>query len=173
MSRVMNDDRISEPSAEALGPVDFLILEVPADHMDGSAGEALMDLVDRGTVSILDLLVVRKDADGSFVGLELSDLRADQLGGLALFAGARSGLVDDEDVEEAAALLAPGQAAALIVYENTWARPFVTAALRSGAQVVASQRIPAEVVNEAVALLDELDGLDDGDDAGLPASGGV
>ncbi len=139
---------------DVMGPVDFVLLEFEADRMDGSAAAALLDLVDRGIVTVLDLLVITKDADGTFSGIEITDLASDQLGGLAVFAGARSGLLGDDDLAEAAGALAPGTAGAVIVYENTWARPFVAAARGAGAQLVASARIPADVVNE---VLDQIE----------------
>lgn len=140
---------------EPLGPVDYVVLEFDGDAMDGTAGMALLDLVERGTVTILDLVVIRKAHDGSITGIELTDLSADELGGLTVFAGARSGLLGDDDLDEAAAALEPGRAGALIVYENTWARPFVAAARRAGAEVVASARLSADAVNAALDVLDE------------------
>ena len=142
---------------EALGPIDFLLLELDPDHMDGAVAGALMDLVDRGIVTILDLLVIRKDADGTVSGIDIEGLSADALGGFTAFAGARSGLLDDEDIAEAATAVQPARAAALLVYENTWARGFVTTALAAGAQLVASTRITADAVNDALDALDALD----------------
>jgi hypothetical protein len=136
------------------GPIDFLVLEFPAENMNGDAAAALADLVDRGIVRIYDLLVMRKDADGTVSGIDISDVGGAGLGGFTAFSGARSGLLDDDDMADAAHALAPGSAAALIVYENTWAIPFVAAARRAGAEVVASARIPADVVME---VLDELE----------------
>jgi hypothetical protein len=147
----------AETAEEALGPIDFLLLELDPDHMDGTIAAALLDLVDRGVVTILDLLVVRKEADGTVVGIDIDTLSADALGGFTVFAGATSGLLSEDDVAEAAAAVQPARAAALLVYENTWARGFVTAALAAGAQVVASSRIPAADVNEVLDALDQAD----------------
>jgi hypothetical protein len=145
---------MNDTNEESAGPVDFLLLELDPQRMDGTVAAALMELVDRGIVSILDLLVIRKEADGTVVGVDIEGLTADHLGGFAIFAGARSGLLDDDDVREAAGALEPERAAALLVYENTWARGFVTAAHRAGAEVVASMRIPATAVNEALDALE-------------------
>lgn len=139
---------------EIHGPIDFVLIEFPSDRLTGAAGDALLDLVDRGIIRIFDLLVIQKHDDGSFSGLDISDLSADQLGGFTAFEGARSGLLGDDDIGEAADALKPGTTAALILYENTWAIPFVAAALDAGAQMVASQRIPA---TEVMAALDELE----------------
>ena len=139
------------------GPVDFLLLEFPGDRPTGPAASALLDLVDAGIVRIYDLVVIRKESDGSFSGLDLSDLDADHLGGFSAFAGARSGLLGDDDLSEAADAIRPGTTAALIVYENSWAIPFVAAARGAGAEVVARERIPADVL---MGVLDELDAAD-------------
>jgi hypothetical protein len=144
-------------SEEVIGPIDFLLLEFQSDKMTGEAGAALFDLVEQGIVRIYDLLIIRKEADGSVVGLDLSDVSADSVGGFAAFAGARSGLVGDDDVAEAGSAMEPGTTAALLVYENTWAVPFVAAARKADAQVIASARIPADVVMSA---LDELEAND-------------
>ncbi len=152
----------TSPTADVHGPIDFLLLEFPADGMTGDARAALLDLVERGIVRILDLLVVRKNSSGISSGLEVSDLSDTELGGFSVFAGVRSGLLDDDDVEEAAAAMEPGTAAALIVYENTWAIPFVAGARTAGAQVVASARIPADVVIEALDRLEAADAVSAG-----------
>lgn len=140
--------------SDVLGPIDIVVLEFDADAGDGSAAQALMDLVEQGIVRIYDLLVIRKETDGTISGVELTDLTSDSLGGFAAFSGARSGLVGDDDVAAAGEVLEPGRAAALIVYENTWAIPFVVAARKAGAELVASTRIPAS------ALMDVLDELE-------------
>jgi len=147
----------SEPADSATnafhGPIDFVLLEFPADRLTGEAGPALLDLVERGVIRLFDLLVVRKDEDGSFDVLELTDPLSDQ-GGFSYFAGARSGMLGDDDAREAAEAMAPGTVAALIVYENTWAAPFVAAVRNSGGEMVASARIPAA---DVIAALDALD----------------
>ncbi len=139
------------------GPVDFILLEFPGDRPTGPAATALLDLVDAGIVRIYDLVVVRKEHDGSFRGIDLNDLTPDHLGGFAAFAGARSGLLGDEDLQQAAGAIEAGTMAALIVYENSWAIPFVAAARDAGAEVVATERIPADVLMD---VLDELDAAD-------------
>jgi len=142
---------------DTVGPIDFLILEASLDGLDGSIGRELLALVDQGVIRLYDLVVIEKDADGSVSAIELSGLPSDAVGGLATFAGARSGLVDADDIEHAAEGMEPGTVAALIVYENAWAAPFVSAARKAGANVVASARIPADVLN---ATLDALDAAD-------------
>jgi hypothetical protein len=139
------------------GPIDFLLLEGRAENMKGEIAAAILDLVERGIVRIWDLLAVKKEDDGSFSGIDLSDLSQDGLGGFTAFTGARSGLLGDDDLAQAADALAPGTVGVMIVYENSWAIPFVAAALNAGAQVVASTRIPAD---DVMAALDALDAAD-------------
>ena len=136
-----------------LGPIDYLIVEWPAGKQPSGEGlPLLVDLVDRGIIRVLDIAFVRKEEDGTVVGLDLSELEGDPV--LTVFEGASSGLLGDDDYSEAGAALEPGCSAALLVYENTWAAPFASALRRSGAQLVANGRIP---VNALLAALDELE----------------
>ncbi|MEX1100944.1 MAG: DUF6325 family protein [Actinomycetota bacterium] len=137
-----------------IGPIDYLIVEWPAGKQPSGEGMPLLvDLVDRGLIRVLDLAFVRKDEDGIIFGLDLNDIDGDPT--LTVFEGVSSGLLGDDDYQEAGAAIEPGCSAALLVYENSWAAPFAGAMRRSGAQLVASGRIPA---NAIVAALDELDG---------------
>lgn len=135
---------------EFIGPVDYLILELASDRRDGSIAAALLELVESGVVTVLDLIVVEKDVDGVVSGVELDTLD----GELRIFAGARSGLLGADDLVSAGSALQPGTTAAVLVYENAWARPFVAAARSAGADVVATARIPADVLNEVLDALD-------------------
>jgi Family of unknown function (DUF6325) len=143
---------VSTTATDVHGPIDFVLLEFPGDKLTGKAAPALMDLVERGVIRLYDLLVISKSADGAVEALELTD--PDGLDGFTYFAGARSGLLGDDDVREAAGAMKPGTVAALIVYENTWAVPFVAAARDSGGELIASARIPAA---DVMAALDTLE----------------
>jgi hypothetical protein len=140
-------------ATDAVGPIDFLLMEFPTDRLTGEAGAALLDLVEQGTIRVLDLVVIHKDAAGKVQVMELTD-PGGPAESFAFFAGARSGLLGDDDVAEAAAAMDPGRVAALLVYENTWAAPFVEAARNSGGEVIASARIPAA---DVMAALDALE----------------
>lgn len=146
---------MSDIELDEMGPVDYAVIEFPADRQpDGSALPLLRDLVDRGIIRVLDLAFVRREADGSIVGIDIENVG---LGGevdVTLFSEASSGLVDDADLGEAGSALEPGASAAVLVYENTWAAPFATALRRSGAQLVAGGRIPVQAI---LATLDALD----------------
>jgi Family of unknown function (DUF6325) len=125
------------------GPIDYLIVEFPTgSRMTGEGLPLLVDLVDRRIIRLLDLLFVKKLPDGKVVSLDLKEVDDD--GGLAVFAGASSGLLGEDDLTEAGNALEPGSAAAIIVYENLWAAPLARALRRAGAQLVAGGRIPVQ-----------------------------
>ncbi len=130
---------------EEMGPIDYLLVEWSGWQPNGELAPYLVDLVDRGLIRILDLVFLAKDEDGNVRALEIGEL-AD----LAVFEGAGSGLVDAGDLEEAGAVMEPGTAAALLVYENSWAAPFATAVRRTGGQLVSSGRIPIQAVLAAL-----------------------
>ncbi|HEU5062283.1 MAG TPA: DUF6325 family protein [Solirubrobacterales bacterium] len=132
-----------------MGPIDYILVEWPGRQPNGEVAPHLVDLVDRGLIRILDLAFIAKDEDGSVAGIEIEDL-GDGAAGLEVFAGASSGLLSDDDLGEAANALEPGTSAALLVFENTWAAPFAAAVRRSGGQLVASGRIPADDVLAAL-----------------------
>jgi uncharacterized membrane protein len=136
----------------ALGPVDYLVVEFPGNKMTGKGLAELVSLVDRGLIRVLDLVFVRKELDGSVSAVAIADLDGDGDLDLAVFEGASSGMLGDDDVSEAGAVLSPGSSAGIVVFENTWAAPFVTALRESGAEVVASGRIPVDQVYEALEL---------------------
>jgi len=144
---------MSDDNSEVIGPIDFVLLEFPDQHPTGEAAAALLSLVDNGTIRLYDITAIRKAADGAVSGFEVAEL--DGVGTtFSVFAGARSGLIGDDDIAEAAAAMEPGTIAVLLVYENTWATPFIGAAHRAGGQLIASARLSAQ------SIIDRLDALD-------------
>jgi hypothetical protein len=138
-----------------LGPVDYLIVEWPAGKQPTGEGiKLLADFTDRGLINVLDLVFVQKNEDGSVSGLAVMDLDADGELDLVQFDGASSGLLGQDDYDDAGAALEPGSSAAILLYENSWARPFVKAVKAGGAQLVASGRIPAADLAAAVDTLE-------------------
>ncbi|MFJ9823611.1 DUF6325 family protein [Streptomyces sp. NPDC101160] len=143
---------------EDMGPVDYLVIEFPGNRMTGEAFPLLLDLVDRGIVRILDLMFVRKDTDGSVVALELRDLDADGEFDVSVFEGSSSGLLGQDDLNEAGMALEPGNAAGILVYENLWAAPLARALRRSGAQLVAGGRIPVQALLASLEAAEAAEG---------------
>jgi hypothetical protein len=114
----------------------------------------LIDLVERGLIRVLDLAVIAKGDDGSVARMDISEVGG-EVEEFAVFEGASSGLLSDDDTTEAAAALEPGTSAALLVYENLWAAPFAAAVRRSGGQMVASGRIPIQALLAALDAAEE------------------
>ena len=134
-----------------VGPVDLLVGGVPGNQFKGEIAPALRDLVTEGTVRVLDLLFIYKDAEGEVGSVELAGLGPDLQPAFADLDGQLGGgLLDAEDVAQVGANLQPNSSAALIVWENTWAGRFVTAMERAGARVVDQARIPAEAVKASL-----------------------
>jgi hypothetical protein len=131
---------------DTMGPVDYLVVEFPGNRMTGEGLPLLVDLVDRGIIRILDLVFIRKETDGSVSVLTIAELDRGARQALAVFEGANSRLLDDDDLQEAANALEPGNSAGVLVYENVWAAPLATALRRGGAQLVASGRIPVQAL---------------------------
>ncbi|HKH04895.1 MAG TPA: DUF6325 family protein [Acidimicrobiales bacterium] len=146
---------MSDIDLDEFGPVDYAVIEFPADRPpDGSALPFLIDLQQQGIIRVLDLAFVQKDADGSTMGIDISDVGLKGEFDVTMFAHASSGLVDSGDLDEAGAALEPGCSAAVLVYENTWAAPFARALRRNGAQLVAGGRIPVQAILAKLDLLE-------------------
>jgi hypothetical protein len=144
-----------EAHADELGPIDIVVIAYPPDApMTGEAAPLLVDLVERGVIRVLDVLFVTKNEDGTFSGFDARDLTDKGVGEFAVFEGASSGLLGDDDAAKVAEEIEPGSAAVMIVYENRWAAPFIAAVRRNGGEAVAFERIPVQ------ALIDALDELD-------------
>lgn len=140
----MDDDNIE------LGPVDWIVVEFPGSRFNGEMAPALRDLVERDLVRVLDLLVLKKDADGTLEAFELSDLDPAEIGELRTYEAELATLLSEEDVTAIAEAIEPGNSAAVLVWENSWAAPFASAVRRSGGQLVASGRIPIQALLAAI-----------------------
>jgi len=140
---------------EEMGPVDYLVIEFPGTPT-GENLPLLVDLVDRGIVRILDLVLVKREFDGSMSLLALADADGDGEWDYSVFEGVSAGVLGQDDIDEAGQALEPGRSAVILVYENTWAAPLAVALRRSGAQMVAGGRIPVQ------ALLASLDATEAG-----------
>ncbi|WP_172651845.1 DUF6325 family protein [Rhodococcus opacus] len=141
---------------DELGPVDWIVVEFPGSKFNGEIAPALGDLVERGIVRVLDLLLLRMDMDGSLEAYELSDLDDSEIGELRSYETELAMLLSEDDVDAVAAAIDPGSTAAVLVWENTWAAPFASATRRAGGQLVASGRIPVQALLAAIETDEEV-----------------
>ena len=144
MEEASNVDDAS--SVDELGPVDWIVVEFPGSTFNGEMAPALGDLVDRELIRVLDVLVLKKDDDGSVEAFEISDLEESEVGALRAYEAELAMLLSEDDVTAIANAIDPGSSAAVLVWENTWAVPLATAIRHSGGQLVASGRIPIQAL---------------------------
>jgi hypothetical protein len=131
---------------DELGPVDYLVVEFPGSKFSGEIAPALRDLVDRGLIRVLDLLMLKKDDNGEIEAFELSDLEETEIGELRRHERDLAMLLSEDDVTALAAAIEPGSTAGVLVWENSWAAPFASAVRHSGGQLVATGRIPIQAL---------------------------
>lgn len=134
-----------------IGPVEYIIVGFPGNEFNGEIAPELMALVQSGTVRILDLAFIGKDADGTVVFFEV-----DELDGVAGFGGLDAdvgGIISPEDLNYAAAALEPNSSAALLIWEDLWAARFADAVFKSNGVVIEGARIPHELIEPLLADL--------------------
>jgi len=135
---------------DELGPVDYLVVEFPpgAQNFTGEMAAELVRLSDAGTIRVLDLLILQKAADGSIDAYEIDETEAaDEIRALETHV---SEILAADDVEHLAAAMEPGSVAGVLVWENTWAAPFASAARRAGGQLIATGRIPIQAIAASI-----------------------
>jgi hypothetical protein len=139
-------EQMAERALDELGPVDFLVIEFPAgqSNFSGEMAQELVNLVDAGTIRVVDAIILAKDEVGTVEAMELSDVG--DLGGLVEIEAQLAELLAADDVDRLAASMEPGSVAGVLVYENLWAAPFAAAARRAGGQLIASGRIPIQAI---------------------------
>jgi hypothetical protein len=137
---------MTEISVDELGPVDYIVVEFPAgaSSFTGEMAAELRALVDSGTIRVIDVLILTKDADGTVEATELSDIA--ELGELQVIEAELAELLAAEDVDHLAAAMEPGSTAGVLIWENLWAAPFASAVRRSGGQLIADGRIPIQAI---------------------------
>jgi hypothetical protein len=143
---------IDEKELDDLGPVDYIVLEFPGSKFNGEIAPTLRDLVDRNVIRVLDLVCVRKEADGSIEAFEIADMDDSEVGELRHYEAALAHLLSEQDVANVSDAMEPGSTAAVLVWENTWAAPFASAVRHAGGQLIASGRIPIQAM---LAVLEE------------------
>jgi len=135
---------------DLLAPVDWIVVEFPGSRFNGEIAPAVADLVERGIIRVLDLLILKKDADGSPDAFELADLNDSEIGQLRSYETELAMLLSEQDVADLVETIEPGSSAAVLVWENLWAAPFGAAVRHAGGQLVASGRIPIQAVIAAI-----------------------
>jgi len=138
---------MSQDAVQEMGPIDYVVLEWPGRQPQGDVVPMILDLVDRGLIRVLDFAMLLKAPDGTAVALDLGELEGDEF---APFEGAATGLLSQEDLDDAATALEPGTSAAVLVWENRWAAPVAVALRKSGGQLVASGRISIQAMLAAL-----------------------
>ena len=147
---------MTDASLDELGPVDYAVVEFPAgkSNFTGEMAEELLALVDSGTIRVIDVLILTKDADGSIEASELSDVG--ELGPLQELEAQLAELLAEDDVVHLAAAMEPGSTAGVLIWENLWAAKFAAAARRSGGQLIANGRIPIQAIIASIEADEEL-----------------
>jgi Family of unknown function (DUF6325) len=145
----------AQTSLDQLGPVDYVVVEFPAgeSNFTGEMATELLALVEAGTIRLIDVLILTKDADGSVEATELADL--DELGPLQVLETELAELLAEDDVVHLAAAMDPGSTAGVLIWENLWAAPFASAARRAGGQLIADGRIPIQAIIASIEADDE------------------
>ena len=148
---------MAQTSIDSFGPVDYLVVEFPPDtsNFSGEMAKELASLVEAELIQILDLVLLRKNDDGSIDAIELDDL--DQVDELRKIETQIAEVLAAEDIANLAEAMEPGTTAGVLVWENSWAAPFASAARRSGGQLIASGRIPIQAI--AASLEAESEGV--------------
>jgi hypothetical protein len=139
---------IGDAEWDVMGPIDYLVVEFPHRNKPGAGLPLFVDLVNRGIIRILDLAFVHKETDGSVRRMELAELGPE----VAVFKGAESHLLGDDDIDEAGSAMQADSTAFLLLYENRWAGPFASAMRKGGGRLIASGRLPVQAI---LAALDE------------------
>ena len=133
-----------------VGPVEYMVVAFPGDQFNGDVAPALKELIDSGTIRVIDLAFILKDADGNVVGAELEDAGSEVFQAFQSLTIERGGLLNDDDLVEIGDALDPNSSAAVLVWEDLWAKRFADAVADSGGVLVDIARIPRDVVQAAI-----------------------
>jgi hypothetical protein len=157
----MTDSSETNTDLDSLGPIDFVVVEFPANESNftGEMIEELLKLVEAGLIRMVDVLILVKDADGVVDALELSDV--EDLGPLEALEAELAELLAAEDVAKLAEAMDPGSTAGVLIWENLWAAPFASAVRHSGGQLIADGRIPIQAIIASIEA--DVDIIEEGD----------
>ena len=135
----------------SIGPVEYIAIAFPGNKFSGEIIPAIQKLQDSGTIRVLDLVIITKNADGNVAAIELSDADAEQRAVLDVLGIERRNLLGEEDFEDIGAALDPNTTAGLMIWENVWAAEFAKSLRNANGILIANGRIPAELIEEATA----------------------
>jgi hypothetical protein len=138
-----------------IGPVEYIIVSFPGNHFTGNVAPELAKLVETGAIRIIDLVFISKDADGNVDGFEFEDIEA--LAPFGELDGDVGGVISQEDIEYAGQGLEPNSSAALLIWEDRWAGPFVDAVREAGGVLVEGSRIPHDLIEAAFGDLQSVE----------------
>ena len=139
----------------SIGPVEYMIVAFPGNRLKGEIVPALAELVEAGTLRIIDLAFVMKDADGVVVTAEMGDLDSEVFKAFDALSPETMGLLNQEDLAAAGEELEPNSSAAMLVWEDVWATKLRDAILNAGGELLDLERVPHEVVNAAMEFAEQ------------------
>jgi len=135
----------------SLGPIELLVVKFPGTRFTGEIAPALKDLVESGTIRVIDILFVHKDEDGAVTVLEINDLDDDDFSHFDPVVEDLTGMLTPDDARQLAAGLENNSAGAVMLFENAWATRFRDAMVNANGELVLDERIPRVVIDELVA----------------------
>jgi uncharacterized membrane protein len=134
---------------DEIGPVDYAVLAFPGNQFKGEITPALVDLVKAGTIRLIDAAFVGKDENGEVFTFEVTELDPEVQQALDALNIEVNGLFSEDDLQDIARQLEPDSSAALLIWENVWARTVAQAIRNAGGMVLAFERVPHDIVQEA------------------------
>lgn len=137
-----------------IGPVEYMVVAFPGNKFKGEIAPALRELVENGTIRVIDLSFVHKDENGDVVAVELEDEGSEVFQAFHALTADRGGLVNEDDMMHIAEALEPNSSAAILVWEDLWAARFKDAVINAGGVLIDIQRVPYEIVDAAIAYKD-------------------
>jgi uncharacterized protein DUF6325 len=154
----------------AIGPIELLVVKFPGNQFTGEIAPALQELIDNGTIHVIDLLFAIKDESGALAVLELNDLGDQRLAVVAPQKSELSGALTEDDARSLTGSLENNSSAAIMLFENTWAAKFAQAMRNANGELVLNERIPRAVIDELIAeVATASQSADVGEQAGAPA----
>jgi hypothetical protein len=135
----------------SLGPIEILMVRFPGNQFTGEIVPAMTELVENGTVRIIDMLFIKKDEQGEVTVYEITDLEPGLQGQFAPLSNDITHLLNEEDAYELAGSLKNDSSAGIMLFENTWAARFAQAIRDAKGEVLLNERIPRPVIEEVIA----------------------